>query len=147
MSVRFEVVSNSATYGLDYSMTSTDVVLAPGETSKRVPVEIIDDQMPELEESFTVSLLQQITGGATLGAVRECTVVILPSDDPHGAFGEQRLHQGRLSVGGFVGATLVDKVQAISIIDIWSDSYNPLSLIIVMLFTSLVNEKYKYLSH
>ena len=87
MTVKFEVVQGGATYGLDYSMTSTDVVLNSGEQSKRVPVEIINDQIPELEETFTVRLLDQITGGATLGTVREATVLILPSDDPYGAFG------------------------------------------------------------
>lgn len=88
VSVKFEVIALSATYGLDYSITSTDVVLASGERLKRVPIEIINDQTPELEEAFTVRLLDLITGGATLGPIRETRVIIAASDDPFGAFGK-----------------------------------------------------------
>ena len=88
MSVKFEVVAESATYGLDYSITSTDVVLASGEVEKRVPIEIINDRIPELDETFLIRLLPQMTGGATLGSITEAQVTILKSDDPNGAFGE-----------------------------------------------------------
>ncbi len=82
-----EAVSSSAIYGLDYSVSSDDVMLLSHEAVKRVPIEIIDDSLPELEEEFIVRLLPPITGGATLGQVTECTVTITQSDDPYGAFG------------------------------------------------------------
>lgn len=87
MTVKFEVIPGSATYGIDYSVTSTDVVLADGETQKRVPVELINDRIPELDETFTIRLLPQITGGARLGSLTSALVTILSSDDPKGAFG------------------------------------------------------------
>ena len=87
MTVKFVVESTTATYGLDYSVSSTDVVLISGEREKRVPVDIINDRLPELEETFTIRLVEPVAGGAVLGAIRETIVTIPPSDDPHGAFG------------------------------------------------------------
>ena len=91
VTVKFEVVSTSATYGLDYSVSSTDVVLISGEREKRVPVDIINDRLPELEETFTIRLVEPVIGGAELGANIETQVTILASDDPQGAFGKHYL--------------------------------------------------------
>lgn len=44
VSVRFMVVDGSAHYGRDYTVTSTDVMMADGEHEKRVPIEIVDDR-------------------------------------------------------------------------------------------------------
>ncbi|KAH0505721.1 G-protein coupled receptor 98 [Microtus ochrogaster] len=73
----------------DYSIASSDVVLLEGETSKAVPIYIINDIYPELEESFLVQLLNQTTGGARLGAVTEAVITVEASDDPWGLFGFQ----------------------------------------------------------
>jgi G-protein coupled receptor 98 len=73
--------------GDDYSVASTDVVLLEGETSKPVPIYIINDVIPELEETFRIELLNVTTGGARLGALTRTIITILPSDDPFGAFG------------------------------------------------------------
>lgn len=73
--------------GDDYSVASTDVVLLEGETSKPVPIYIIDDVIPELEETFRIELLNVTTGGAKLGVLTRTIITILPSDDPFGAFG------------------------------------------------------------
>lgn len=62
VSVRFEVTANTALYGLDYSMSSHDIILAGGETEKRVPIEIIDDILPEEDENFSIKLLEDIAG-------------------------------------------------------------------------------------
>uniref|UniRef100_A0A673Z153 Adhesion G-protein coupled receptor V1 n=1 Tax=Salmo trutta TaxID=8032 RepID=A0A673Z153_SALTR len=70
----------------DYSVASTDVVLLEGETSKPVPIYIINDVIPELEETFRIELLNVTTGGARLGALTRTIITILPSDDPFGAF-------------------------------------------------------------
>lgn len=75
--------------GEDYSIASSDVVLLEGETSKAVPIYIIDDIYPELEESFLVQLLNETTGGAKLGALTEAIIIIEASDDPYGLFGNQ----------------------------------------------------------
>lgn len=73
--------------GEDYSVASTDVVLLEGETSKSVPIYVINDVVPELEETFLIELLNHTTGGALLGELTRAIITILPSDDPFGAFG------------------------------------------------------------
>ena len=90
MSVRFTTIDGSAHYGRDYTVSSTDVMMVSGERVKRVPIEIVDDQLSEVEETFTVRLIGSPTGGAILGQVTETLVAIKASDDPYGAFGKYR---------------------------------------------------------
>lgn len=85
MPVKFDVLCDLT--GEDYSVASTDVVLLEGESSKSVPVYVINDLVPELEETFLVELINQTTGGAMLGDLTRAIITILPSDDPFGAFG------------------------------------------------------------
>ncbi|KAF3821827.1 hypothetical protein GH733_009869, partial [Mirounga leonina] len=89
VSVKFKAVPITAVAGEDYSIASSDVVLLEGETSKSVPIYIINDIYPELEESFLVQLLNETTGGARLGALTEAIIIIEASDDPYGLFGFQ----------------------------------------------------------
>ncbi|KAI4570105.1 hypothetical protein MJT46_007399 [Ovis ammon polii x Ovis aries] len=89
VSVKFKAVPITAVAGEDYSIASSDVVLLEGETSKAVPIYIINDIYPELEESFLVQLLNETTGGAKLGALTEAIIIIEASDDPYGLFGFQ----------------------------------------------------------
>uniref|UniRef100_H0X6E5 Adhesion G-protein coupled receptor V1 n=1 Tax=Otolemur garnettii TaxID=30611 RepID=H0X6E5_OTOGA len=89
VSVKFKAVPITAVAGEDYSIASSDVVLLEGETSKPVPIYIINDIYPELEESFLVQLLNETTGGARLGALTEAVIIIEASDDPYGLFGFQ----------------------------------------------------------
>uniref|UniRef100_A0A8D0G948 Adhesion G-protein coupled receptor V1 n=1 Tax=Sphenodon punctatus TaxID=8508 RepID=A0A8D0G948_SPHPU len=86
VSVKFKAVPITATAGEDYSVASSDVVLLEGETSKAVPIYIINDINPEVEESFHVQLLNQTTGGALLGALTQAVITIEASDDPFGSF-------------------------------------------------------------
>ncbi|XP_068103893.1 adhesion G-protein coupled receptor V1 [Hyperolius riggenbachi] len=86
VSVKFKAVPITATAGEDYTVASTDVVLLEGETSKAVPIYIINDISPEVEESFQILLLNQTTGGAMLGDITEATIIIEASDDPFGSF-------------------------------------------------------------
>lgn len=92
MSVRFEVIdekigeSDSATYGQDYSVSSTDVVFASGVQQMAIPTFILNDLLPEKDETFIIRLTSQITGGATLGSITQTQVTIEKSDDYNGAF-------------------------------------------------------------
>ncbi|KAG9488005.1 hypothetical protein GDO78_007684 [Eleutherodactylus coqui] len=86
VSVKFKAVPITATAGDDYSVASSDVLLLEGETSKAVPIYIINDINPEVEESFRVLLLNQTTGGALVGEITEAIIVIEASDDPYGSF-------------------------------------------------------------
>ncbi|XP_028269622.1 adhesion G-protein coupled receptor V1 [Parambassis ranga] len=86
VSVKFRAVPLTARVSEDYSVASTDVVLLEGESSKSVPVYVINDVIPELEETFLIELINQTTGGALLGELTRAIITILPSDDPFGAF-------------------------------------------------------------
>ncbi|KAF7200055.1 adhesion G-protein coupled receptor V1 isoform X2 [Nothobranchius furzeri] len=86
VSVKFRAVPLTATVGEDYSVASTDVVLLEGESSKSVPIYVINDAVPELEETFVIELINQTTGGALLGELTRAIITIMPSDDPFGAF-------------------------------------------------------------
>ncbi|KAI9527782.1 Adhesion G-protein coupled receptor V1 [Dissostichus eleginoides] len=86
VSVKFRAVPLTARVSEDYSVASTDVVLLEGESSKSVPVYVINDMVPELEETFLIELINQTTGGALLGELTRAIITILPSDDPFGAF-------------------------------------------------------------
>nr|XP_046243039.1 adhesion G-protein coupled receptor V1 [Scatophagus argus] len=86
VSVKFRAVPLTARVSEDYSVASTDVVLLEGESSKSVPVYVINDVVPELEETFLIELINQTTGGALLGELTRAIITILPSDDPFGAF-------------------------------------------------------------
>ncbi|XP_032297180.1 adhesion G-protein coupled receptor V1 isoform X2 [Coturnix japonica] len=86
VSVKFKAMPITATAGEDYSVASSDVVLLEGETSKAVPIYIINDINPEVEESFYVQLLNQTTGGALLGSLTRAVIIIEASDDPFGSF-------------------------------------------------------------
>ncbi|XP_057687080.1 adhesion G-protein coupled receptor V1 isoform X4 [Corythoichthys intestinalis] len=86
VSVKFRAVPLTARVSEDYSVASTDVVLLEGESSKSVPIYVINDIVPELEETVAVELINQTTGGALLGELTRAIITILPSDDPFGAF-------------------------------------------------------------
>ncbi|XP_053555694.1 LOW QUALITY PROTEIN: adhesion G-protein coupled receptor V1 [Bombina bombina] len=86
VSVKFKAVPITATAGEDYSIASSDVVLLEGETSKAVPIYIINDINPEVEESFHVLLINYTTGGAQIGEITEAIIIIEASDDPYGLF-------------------------------------------------------------
>ncbi|XP_078070005.1 adhesion G-protein coupled receptor V1 [Mustelus asterias] len=86
VSVKFQALSMTARVGEDYSIASSDVILLEGETSKAVPIYLLNDIIPELEESFRIELVNKTTGGAVLGAVTEATITIEASDDPYGTF-------------------------------------------------------------
>nr|XP_056705119.1 adhesion G-protein coupled receptor V1 [Euleptes europaea] len=86
VSVKFKAVPITATAGEDYSVASSDVLLLEGETSKAVPIYIINDINPEVEESLLVQLLNQTTGGASVGGLTQAVITIEASDDPYGSF-------------------------------------------------------------
>nr|XP_014349406.1 PREDICTED: G-protein coupled receptor 98 [Latimeria chalumnae] len=86
VSVKFRAVPMTARVGEDFSVASSDVLLLEGESSKAVPIYIIDDIFPEIEETFRVELLNQTTGGAILGLLTQAIITIDASDDPYGSF-------------------------------------------------------------
>lgn len=63
------------------------------ESRANIPVTIIGDTIPELNESLTVTLTgvelvdpEGENGGPILGTITESTLIILENDDPRGVF-------------------------------------------------------------
>ena len=89
ISLSFAIIEDTAEIGVDFYVTNYTITMEEGETTTALPLYINDDQMPELEESFVVSLLRDsVTGGATLGEFFSCRVNILQSDHPYGIIGK-----------------------------------------------------------
>lgn len=84
----------SALAGTDYEAFDTQVVFQPKETQKTVAVNIVDDQIPESNETFSVTLRN-----ATFGEIRSPstqTITIRDNDAPQ--FGEYRFELSSVNV-------------------------------------------------
>lgn len=79
-SVSYATSDGSANAGSDYSATSGTAVFAPGETMSQVAIPLLDDDLPEANETLAVTLSNPNTG-ATLGAPAAATLTIT-NDDP-----------------------------------------------------------------
>ena len=81
-----------ATLGNDFTPTIDAIIIPEGSNQSAIPITIIGDTTPELNESLIVVLTSVEVvrggsmGGALLGAISETTVVIFENDDPHGLF-------------------------------------------------------------
>ena len=63
-----------------------------GQAEVNLPIYLIPDSVPEVNETFRVRLLpQNIQGGAILGGSVTCEVTILQNDYPHGLIGMMQL--------------------------------------------------------
>ena len=81
VSVDYATGNGTALAGSDYSTRSGTLIFADGVTaSQTFSVPILNDAVPESDESFTLGL-SNVTGGASLGAVTTATVTIT-DDDP-----------------------------------------------------------------
>ncbi|EGD75586.1 NOTCH2 protein [Salpingoeca rosetta] len=69
--------------GVDFAATNTTLVFAPGVRQLAHPITIIDDDIPELDETLVVSLSNP-TGGALLGAITQTEITIFNNDDAFG---------------------------------------------------------------
>jgi len=80
-SVSVDVVSSNltASAGLDYILVQQRLDFVPGQTSSNMAIQLINDQVVELPESFSL-VLTNATGGALLGAITNATVLIADDD-------------------------------------------------------------------
>lgn len=85
ISVRIDTVDiGSATEGVDYVKLSGILTWTNGETGpKTAPIQILDDNLVEGDETFMVTLSMP-TGGATLGVYTNAEIVILEDDNGPG---------------------------------------------------------------
>ena len=85
-----------ARVGNDFiSATGASLNIPEGSSAATIPITIVGDTTPELNESLIVTITEVELVGAEgenlasepqLGAITEATVVIVVNDDPHGKF-------------------------------------------------------------
>lgn len=63
---------------------SGNITLGVGQTSGNITVIVVQDEIPELDETFTVSLVNVSHG--RLGTRTSAALTVLASDDPYGIF-------------------------------------------------------------
>jgi glucose/arabinose dehydrogenase len=101
VTVDYRTVNGSATAGADYISKSGTLTFAPGETRKSVTITILDDNLPESNETFGFAI-DNITGGASLLAPRTAQVTIVDNENVSGLVGYWKLDEAG------IGATVVD---------------------------------------
>lgn len=72
--------NGSAKAGQDFALGSDRVTFVPGEATKKVAVQILDDGVSEVDEAFLVHLGEP--SNAVLGAVSQAAVIIQDNDPP-----------------------------------------------------------------
>lgn len=87
--VEWFLASGLAKPGKDYINNRGTVTFQAGETKKKITVQLIDDNLPEQAENFTVHLVNA-SQNAYIKPPGIATVVLLPNDDQHGviSFGD-----------------------------------------------------------
>lgn len=81
VTVTVATADGTATAGEDYTAPAGSVTIAAGETTASVSVAILDDEVHDPGETFTVEISSP-TGGAQLGDDTRSTVTILDDDPP-----------------------------------------------------------------
>lgn len=61
-----------------------NITFGVGQTSENIIISVAEDEIPELDKSFTVSLVNVSHG--RLGVQTSATLTVLASDDPYGVF-------------------------------------------------------------
>ncbi|WP_193193627.1 PA14 domain-containing protein [Nostoc sp. MG11] len=77
-SVKYSTTAESATAGVDYTQTAGTIIFAAGESSRQVKIPILNDSLPEPNETFSFVIDQP--EGATLGIQRTTTITIQDDD-------------------------------------------------------------------
>ena len=85
VSVQYNATNRGATLNSDFELNSGILIFLPGEDLKQIPVTIIDDEVPETEEHFEVSISNPTL--AALGPVSTTTIFIDANDSPFGTIG------------------------------------------------------------
>ena len=97
VTVNYATADDTATAGEDYTATSGTLTFASGETEKTVSVAIIDDEVEDSGETFTLVLSDP--SGAVLEDDSEATGTILNTEDD---YGQDTTTTGEVTVGGNV---------------------------------------------
>ena len=79
VSVSYTSTAGTAVAGKDFTAASGTLNFAHGETSKTIPIPILEDTFDENDKTFTVTLSNP-TAGSTLGTLTSTTVTITDND-------------------------------------------------------------------
>ncbi len=79
VTVRFTTTDGTATAGADYTNASRVLTFAAAESFKEIPIPILDDSLPEGNETIVLTL-DNPSPGATLGANRTAVLTILDDE-------------------------------------------------------------------
>lgn len=88
VSVQYTTFDDTATEGADYTRSTGTLTFADGEEQRQFTVPILEDTLPEGDETVLLSL-DNVTGGATLGTRDRAVLIISDNDDddqPQGVF-------------------------------------------------------------
>jgi Ca2+-binding RTX toxin-like protein/glucose/arabinose dehydrogenase len=80
VTVTYGIATDNATPGLDFAAASGTITIAAGATSAFVPIAILDDQIGEATEVFSLDLIK--VEGAGLAAPRTLRISILDDETP-----------------------------------------------------------------
>ncbi|XP_072167708.1 sodium/calcium exchanger Calx-like [Diadema setosum] len=80
--VKFETFDGTAEAGQDYIAKKGQLIFEPGETTKNIEIEIIDDYEWEPDETFFVKLQVDTKGNAIIGKKSIIEVTIINDDEP-----------------------------------------------------------------
>ena len=80
------MTSKEADSRKDYRISGSKVTLSDGQRTAPVPISIVNDHDPELNETFTVRLLSN-DESAVIGLPSQCDVTIEENDYPYGLIG------------------------------------------------------------
>ena len=77
--VDYSINDGTATGGNDFTATSETLTFTDEETSKEIVVSILDDTIPETDETFNIVIGNSV--GAELGGIRTAIVTIEDNDE------------------------------------------------------------------
>ncbi|MHC5858172.1 PA14 domain-containing protein [Nostoc sp.] len=99
-SIKYATIAGTATAGVDYGSEGLEsagtVIFAPGQSSVQVSIPIIDDSLPEPDETFSFVIDQPV--GATLGVQRTIGITIQDNDRSSIDFSQPVVNEGDGSV-------------------------------------------------
>jgi len=100
LGVVLQLSNGTAIAPIDYNNSSISISFATGETSKTVPIPIVNDRVIELNENINLTL-SNATGGATLGTQKTAKLTIVDNDSANGL--NQTGTLGHDSIRGSIG--------------------------------------------
>ena len=103
VTVSYETIDGTATAGTDYTTTSGTLSFTPGQTTKRVEVQTLEDDEAEETETFTVQL--SAPSGATV-ADGTGTGTIIDDDGGGGSVPRIEIEDAEVTEGGIAAFTV-----------------------------------------